>query len=116
MDSLRRVAVIVFLLTTLIFNALANIIPFNGLTTGGVSDGIPSLFGLFDGFFQRFVRCCVGGGFCALIVRCPPCIRLGRIPCLLRGFIHSTFFFFFHVFSEPLQNLVQNAADFACIY
>ena len=43
-DSLQRVAVIVFLLTTLIFNALANIIPFNGLTTGGVSDGIPSLF------------------------------------------------------------------------
>jgi len=43
-DSFQRVAVIVFLLTTLIFNALANIIPFNGLTTGGVSDGIPSLF------------------------------------------------------------------------
>lgn len=43
-DSLQRVAVIVFLLTTLIFNALANIIPFNGLTTGGVSDGISSLF------------------------------------------------------------------------
>lgn len=44
MDTLRRVAVIVFLVATLIFNALANILPFNGVTTGGVSDDIPSLF------------------------------------------------------------------------
>lgn len=43
-NSLQRAAVIVFLLTTLVFNALANILPINGLTTGGVSDDIPSLF------------------------------------------------------------------------
>ncbi len=43
-DSVRQVAVIVLLLTTVIVNALANIIPFNGLNTGQVSNDYPTLF------------------------------------------------------------------------
>ncbi|GAP13507.1 TspO and MBR related protein [Longilinea arvoryzae] len=43
-DSLRQAAVIVFLLATVIVNALANIIPFNGLNTGQISNDYPTLF------------------------------------------------------------------------
>ncbi len=43
-DAFRQVAVIVFVLTALIVNALANIIPFNGLTTGQVSNDFSTLF------------------------------------------------------------------------
>lgn len=43
-DILRQVCVIIFLLATLTINALANIIPFNGLNTGQVSDDFPTLF------------------------------------------------------------------------
>lgn len=43
-DRIRQGCVILFLLATLIVNALANIIPFNGLNTGQVSDDFPTLF------------------------------------------------------------------------
>ncbi len=40
----RQIVNIVGLVFTLVINALANIIPINGVTTGNVSDNIPSLF------------------------------------------------------------------------
>lgn len=40
----RQIINIVGLAFTLVINALANILPLNGITTGDVSDGIPSLF------------------------------------------------------------------------
>lgn len=43
-DTFRRISVIVFLLATLIVNTLANVLPFNGLNTGQVSDDYPTLF------------------------------------------------------------------------
>lgn len=43
-DSIRQAAGVVFLLATLIVNALANILPFNNLNTGQVSDNYPTLF------------------------------------------------------------------------
>lgn len=43
-DSLRQASGVVFLLTTLIVNALANILPFNNLNTGQVSNNYPTLF------------------------------------------------------------------------
>lgn len=42
--AFRQAAVILFLLAMLIVNGLANILPLNGLNTGQVSDGFPSLF------------------------------------------------------------------------
>lgn len=43
-DILRQACVILFLLATLVVNALANIIPFNGMNTGQVSNNSPTLF------------------------------------------------------------------------
>lgn len=43
-DSFRQISGVVLLLTTLIVNALANILPFNNLNTGQVSDKYPTLF------------------------------------------------------------------------
>lgn len=43
-DSFRQAAGVIFLLTTLIVNALANLLPFNNLNTGQVSNNYPTLF------------------------------------------------------------------------
>jgi len=43
-DAFRQAAVVVFLLSTLVVNALANILPFNNLNTGQVSNNYPTLF------------------------------------------------------------------------
>ncbi len=43
-DSTRQIVVVLATLATLIVNALANILPFNGLTTGEVSDSLKVYF------------------------------------------------------------------------
>ncbi len=41
---IRQVAVVFATISTIIINALANIVPFNGQETGAISDRLPSLF------------------------------------------------------------------------
>jgi hypothetical protein len=43
-DTLRQVLVVVSILATLVINALANILPFNGLNTGQISDRFQVFF------------------------------------------------------------------------
>lgn len=44
MDLLRKLFVVLSFLAVVVVNALANALPINGVTTGGVSDSFPNLF------------------------------------------------------------------------
>ena len=100
-DTLRQILVFCALGLTLTVNALANIIPFNGVTTGDVSDSISFLFAPASYVFSIWGVIYAGLTAYAIFQGSPsqkpnPRLRAIAVPFLLNGIVNASWMFAWH--------------------
>ena len=100
-DTLRQVIVIVSVVVTILINALANIIPFNGLTTAEISDSFQVLFVPAGYVFSIWGVIYLGLIAFAIYQALPsnktdPVMRKVGYPFVLSGVVNSAWIFLWH--------------------
>jgi translocator protein len=111
-DTLRQVLVVVSVLATLVVNALANILPFNGLNTGQISDRFHVYFVPAGYVFSIWGVIYVGLIAYAVFQALPsqrenPRLRRTGYPVVVSGLANMVWLFLWHYEQFPLTLVVM---------
>jgi hypothetical protein len=111
-DTLRQVLVVVSILATLVVNALANILPFNGISTAQVSNQFQVFFVPAGYVFAIWGVIYIGLIAYAVFQALPsqrenPVLRRAGYPVMVSGLANSVWLFLWHYGQFPLTMVVM---------